>query len=51
MGEEYLCQLVLPLWREIYVSEEEGAVLEGDKIREYSAVALSGNKTCFWGTL
>jgi hypothetical protein len=34
----------LLLWREIYVSEEEGVVLEEDKIREHSAVALSGKK-------
>jgi hypothetical protein len=34
----YLCQRILLLWREIYVSEEQGVVLEEDKIREYSLV-------------
>lgn len=32
----YLCQRILLLWREIYVSEEQGVVLEEDKIREHS---------------
>ena len=31
---QYLCQRILLLWREIYVSEEKGVVLEGDRIRE-----------------
>jgi hypothetical protein len=40
----YLCQRILLLWREICVSEEEGVVLEEDKIREHSMVAVE--KTC-----
>ena len=32
----YLCQRILLLWREIYVSEKQGIVLEEDKIRECS---------------
>ena len=39
---QYLCQRILLLWREIYVSEEKGVVLEGDRIREHSMVARSG---------
>ena len=41
---QYLCQRILLLWREICVSEEEGVVLEEDKIREHSMVAVE--KTC-----
>jgi hypothetical protein len=33
----YLCQRILLLWRESYVSEEQGVVLEEDKDqKEYS---------------
>lgn len=35
-GGMYLCQRILLLWREIYVSEKQGVVLDEDKIREYS---------------
>ena len=34
----YLCQRILLLWRQLYVSKEKSVVLEEDKIRERSRV-------------